>query len=230
MWYSGLNTKGPRIYPWHGANGWNLADTTTGVYFFFQYGGYFLPKVTLLLIMAIFKVTTVLSMMYSFKIEQVTFWAKWVLIWYHYQSKRPVLIWFKNQVHTPTFWDISFVCKTISSFSESVFEKSTFKVVYYYSFGWQVAENAELFLESAWKSNRNYMEVIGNITEVCEKKLKSQNWQMSDFSPQCQLQLPITQNRPVQLISPSAISNKFWGELPRSFYPYRMRYQPSSEV
>ena len=45
MWYSGLNTKGPRIYPWHGANGWNLVDTMTGV-FFFQYGGYFLPKVT----------------------------------------------------------------------------------------------------------------------------------------------------------------------------------------
>ena len=55
------------------------------------------------------------------------------------------------------------------------------------------------FVENCLKI-RNYMEVIENILRYV-KKQKSQNQQMSYFSPLCQLHLSISQNRPVQLVA-----------------------------
>ena len=51
--------------------------------------------------------------------------------------------------------------------------------------------------ENVWKSVRNYM-VIEDILRYI--KTKSQNRQMSHFSPICHFQLPISQKRPVWLV------------------------------
>ena len=58
----------------------------------------------------------------------------------------------------------------------------------------------QIFLyENICKSVSNYMEVIEDMFKVC-KKQNSQNWQMSYFKPLYQVQLSISQNRPVRLV------------------------------
>ena len=86
--------------------------------------------------------------------------------------------------------------------SDHDFEKSAFKVSYSYSFGCDRRQKMQNFLwENVWKSVRNYMDVIEDILKYIQKtKTKSQNRQRSYFSPLCQLQLSIYQNRPVQLV------------------------------
>ena len=73
---------------------------------------------------------------------------------------------------------------------ECDFEKLALKFPIPIVWTWQAAENAKFFLwENAWKSVRNYMEVIENILRYQKKTQKSQTDRWVIFRPQCQLQL-----------------------------------------
>ena len=129
--------------------------------------------------------------------EQVKFWVKWVFD-IIVTSSLSALIWYQNQVHTPTFWDMTIcVCRPW----ECDFEKLAFKV-----------SNSYIVLDMTGCRKSNFFlgggclkinqKIYGAMEDILRyiKKQESQNWQTSHFPPLCYLQLPISQNRPVWLV------------------------------
>ena len=79
------------------------------------------------------------------------------------------------------------------------FEKSGFKVSYSLVLDSKGCRKCKNFCgKIVWKSVRNYMDLKEDIFMYVKKQI-SQNRLMSHFSPPCQIQLPISQNRPVRL-------------------------------
>ena len=60
----------------------------------------------------------------------------------------------------------------------------------------RAAENEEFLWENVGNSVKNYIALIEDVL-LYVKKQNFLNRQMNHFSPLCQLQLPISQNRPV---------------------------------
>ena len=80
------------------------------------------------------------------------------------------------------------------------FEKSVFKVSYSYSFGYdKLQKNVEFFVVKCLKISQELHGGDKNMLRYV-KTQKSQNRQVCNFSTLCQLQLSISQNRPVRLV------------------------------
>ena len=136
--------------------------------------------------------------------EQATFWAKWVfgIIVSHIL---PALIWYQNQVHTSTFWDMIICVQDCQQFLwKCDFEKSAFKVSYSYSFGFDRLQKMQTFFffflwATVQKWFRNYMKVIENIKRYVRKQnLKIDRW--VTFHPYANFGCPYLKNRPVRLV------------------------------
>ena len=83
------------------------------------------------------------------------------------------------------------------------FEILTFRISYSYSFGFdRLHKNAEFFCGKVFEIMKISQKLQGGDRRHIKvrKKTKMSNWQMSYFSPLCQLQSSISQNRPVWLV------------------------------
>ena len=132
--------------------------------------------------------------------EQVIFWVKWDFDAIVIRSTLSALTWYQNQVHTLTFWDMTIWAWYLRQFLwKCNFEKSAFEVPYSYSFVFdRLQKNTEFFVRKCLKISQKLQEGDRRLMKICRKL--SEKLTDESFSPLCQLQLPISQNKPVRLV------------------------------